>query len=199
MLRKIDKNEKKRAIALAAIPLLAKQGLTKTSVEAIAKEANVAKGTVYLYFKTKEEIILEIWNYVTELMDEYRTEKFKNCTTASQKLIVYFDFSILEEKHTIEILLKILAMNLSIVLSLSHLGLVKNFKADRLKELDDLEKIIKEGVFSKEFKKVDTLLIAKLFANMFRGTIINAICLCKNIDQIREELHTQKDLLISIL
>ncbi len=199
MLRKIDKKEKKRAIALAAIPLLAKQGLIKTSVEAIAKEANVAKGTVYLYFKTKEEIILEIWNYVTELMDEYRAEKFKHCTTASQKLIVYFDFSILEEKHTIEILLKILAMNLSIVLSLSHSGLVKNFKEDRLKELDDLEKIIKEGVFSKEFKKVDTLLIAKLFANMFRGTIINAICLCSSIDQIREELHTQKDLLISIL
>ncbi len=37
MLRKAEKNEKKRAIALAAIPLLAELGLAKTSVEAIAK------------------------------------------------------------------------------------------------------------------------------------------------------------------
>ncbi len=199
MLRKKDKNEKKRAIALAAIPLLAKHGLTKTSVEAIAKEANVAKGTVYLYFKTKEEIILEIWNYVTELMDEYRTEKFKDCTTASQKLIVYFDFSILEEKHTIEILLKIFAMNMSIILNLSHSGLVKNFKSERAKEIEELEKIIREGVHSKEFKKVDTFLVAKLFSNMFKGTLISSICLCKNLEQIREELHAQKRLIISIL
>jgi AcrR family transcriptional regulator len=199
MLRKVDKNEKKRAIALAAIPLLAKSGLVKTSVEAIAKEANVAKGTVYLYFKTKEEIILEIWNYVNELMDENRKEKFKSCSSASEKLIVYFDFSILEEKHSIDILLKILAMNMSIILNLSHSGLVKNFKIERLKELEDLERIIKEGVHLNEFKQVDTLLIAKLFANMFKGTLINAICLCKNIHQIREELHAQKDLLISIL
>jgi len=199
MLRKVDKNEKKRAIALAAIPLLAKSGLAKTSVESIAIEANVAKGTVYLYFKTKVEIILEIWNYVNELMDESRKEKFKTCKTASEKIVVYFDFSVLEEKHSIDILLKILAMNMAIILNLSHNGLVKNFKIERLKELDDLEKIIKEGVHSGEFKQVDTLLIAKLFANMFKGTIINSICLCKDITQIREELHTQKNLLISIL
>jgi len=199
MLRKVDKNEKKRAIALSAIPLLAKFGLAKTSVESIAIEANVAKGTVYLYFKTKEEIILEIWNYANELIDNSRKEKFKACTTASQKLIVYFDFSVLEEDHSIDVLLKILAMNMSIILNLSHDGLVDNFKVERLKELDDLEKIIKEGVHSGEFKQVDTLLIAKLFANMFKGTLITSICLCKNITQIREELHAQKDLLIAII
>ncbi len=199
MLRKVDKNEKKRAIALAAIPLLAKSGLEKTSVESIAIEANVAKGTVYLYFKTKVEIILEIWNYVNELMDESRKEKFKACKTASEKIVVYFDFSVLEEKHSIDILLKILAMNMAIILNLSHNGLVKNFKIERLKELNDLEKIIKEGVRSGEFKDIDTQLIAKLFANMFKGTIINSICLSKDITQIREELHAQKDLLISIL
>jgi len=199
MLRKVDKNEKKRAIALAAIPLLAEFGLAKTSVEAIAIKANVAKGTVYLYFKIKEEIILEIWNYANELLYKSRKERYKTCNTAYEKLVVYFDFSILEEKHSIDILLKILAMNMSIILNLSHSGLVKNYKIERLRELEDLEKIIKEGVRSGEFKEVDTLLVATLFANMFKGTLINSICLCKNIEQIREEVHAQKNLLISSL
>ena len=144
MLRKIDKNEKKRAIALAAIPLLAEFGLVKTSVEMIAARANVAKGTVYLYFKTKEEIILEIWNYADELLYANRKKRFQNCTTATQKLVVYFDYSILEEDYSINTLLKILAMNMSIILNLSHKGLVKNFKLERLKELDDLEKTFDE-------------------------------------------------------
>jgi AcrR family transcriptional regulator len=199
MLRKIDKNEKKRAIALAAIPLLAKFGLAKTSVESIALAANVAKGTVYLYFKTKEEIILEIWNYANELLYENRDERYKNCNSAHEKLVVYFDFSILEKEHSIDTLLKILAMNMSIILNLSHNGLVRNYKIERFKELEDLEKIIKEGVRSGEFKEIDTLLTATLFANMFKGTIINSICLCKGIDEIRQEVHAQKNLLISTL
>lgn len=199
MLRKIDKNEKKRAIALAAIPLLAEFGLVKTSVEMIATRANVAKGTVYLYFKTKEEIILEIWNYADELLYSNRQKRFKDCTTATQKLVIYFDYSILEEDYSINTLLKILAMNMSIILNLSHKGLVKNFKLERLKELDDLEKIIKEGVYTKEFKVVDTRLIATLFSNMFKGTIISAISLCKGIEEIREEVHAQKNLLIDML
>jgi AcrR family transcriptional regulator len=199
MLRKVDKNEKKRAIALAAIPLLAEFGLAKTSVESIALAANVAKGTVYLYFKTKEEIILEIWNYVNELLYKNREKRYKTCKSAYEKLVVYFDYSILEESHSINSLLKILAMNMAIILNLSHSGLVKNYKIERFKELEDLEKIIKDGVRCEEFKEVDTLLVATLFANMFKGTLVNAICLCKNIEQIRKEVHAQKNLLIATL
>ena len=63
------------------------------------------------------------------------------------------------------------------------MGSVKNYKIERFKEIDDLEKIIKEGVRSNEFKEIDTLLVATLFANMFKGTLVNAICLCKNLEQ----------------
>jgi len=199
MLRKIDKNEKKRAIALAAIPLLANLGLAKTSVEAIAKKANVAKGTVYLYFKTKEEIILEIWNYVNELLDKNRAKKFKKDFTASKKLINYFDFSVLEEDHSMNILLKLLAMNMSTVLNFSHERLIKHFKGERVKELFELEKILREGINSGEFKQINIELIAKLFANSFHGTILNSIAIDKNIDDIRADIRPQIDFLINTI
>ena len=197
MLRKVDKNEKKRAIALAAIPLLAEFGLAKTSVEAIAKEANVAKGTVYLYFKTKEEIILEIWNYANELLDKNRSENFTKDSTASEKINHYFDFSVLEKDHNMNILLKLLAMNMSTILNFSHDGLVKHFKQERIKEIDTLEKILREGINSGEFKPININLIASLFANSFHGTLLNSIAINKNIDEIRAIIRPQIDFLIN--
>lgn len=197
MFRKIEKIEKKRSIALAAIPLLAKAGLAKTSVDAIASAANVAKGTVYLYFKTKEEIILEIWSYVNELLDENRVEKFLTCKSASEKLAVYFDYSALEKSHSMEILLKLFAMDISIILNFSHNKLLKHFKEQRLKELYDLEKILREGIHKKEFKPIDTKIISRLFADSFNGSLINSIAMGKNIDEIRARLHPQRDFLIN--
>ncbi len=197
MLRKSEKNEKKRAIALAAIPLFANLGLTKTSVEAIAKNANIAKGTVYLYFKTKEEIILEIWNYANELLDKKRAENFTKGSSASEKINHYFDFSVLEENHTMDILLKLLAMNMSTILNFSHDGLVKHFKQERIKETDTLEKILREGINSGEFKNIDISLTANLLANSFHGSLLNSIAIGKKIDEIRSTIHPQIDFLIA--
>lgn len=44
----------------AAFPLFARQGLRKTTVEQIASAAEMGKGTVYLSFKSKDEILLAI-------------------------------------------------------------------------------------------------------------------------------------------
>jgi AcrR family transcriptional regulator len=49
---------KRRKIVSAATDLFITQGYRKTNVDEIARRAGVAKGTVYLYFKTKAEILL---------------------------------------------------------------------------------------------------------------------------------------------
>ena len=55
-----DPKERMRIrIVNAATELFIKQGYRKTSVDEIAKRASVAKGTIYLYFKTKSEIMLQ--------------------------------------------------------------------------------------------------------------------------------------------
>jgi AcrR family transcriptional regulator len=54
-----DPKERKRLLIVdAAAQLFAKQGYRKTSVDQVARRAGVAKGTVYLYFKTKAELLL---------------------------------------------------------------------------------------------------------------------------------------------
>lgn len=48
--------EKHEAILAAALTLFGHYGYRRTSIDDIAQEAGIAKGTVYLYFRSKEEI-----------------------------------------------------------------------------------------------------------------------------------------------
>lgn len=47
---------KREAILAASITLFGRYGYRRTSMEEIAREAGIAKGTVYLYFATKEAL-----------------------------------------------------------------------------------------------------------------------------------------------
>lgn len=52
-----EKAQRHEAILHAAETLLLKKGIYNLQMDAVAKEAELAKGTLYLYFKSKEEIL----------------------------------------------------------------------------------------------------------------------------------------------
>ncbi len=58
--RRQTKNGKRDAILQAAWKLIRHYGYNKTTIEDIAQEAGVGKGTAYLYFKSKAEIMLSL-------------------------------------------------------------------------------------------------------------------------------------------
>ena len=51
------KQEKRKAIMDSAYALFIKKGVSRTSIAEICKNAGVAKGTFYLYFKDKDDIL----------------------------------------------------------------------------------------------------------------------------------------------
>ena len=53
----LNKTEKKRRIEEAAINLFEHDDFNKISIDQIVKKARVAKGTFYLYFKDKVQLI----------------------------------------------------------------------------------------------------------------------------------------------
>ena len=63
--------EKREAILAAALRLIARLGLHNTPVSAVAREAGVAAGTLYLYFPSKEAMINAL--YLDVLADRQRT------------------------------------------------------------------------------------------------------------------------------
>ena len=61
----------KEKIIDAALELFAKNGYTETSIDKIAKHANVSKGLTYTHFKNKEELLLvTIENTITKMTSE---------------------------------------------------------------------------------------------------------------------------------
>jgi AcrR family transcriptional regulator len=56
----VDKEEKRRNIALSCRELLLENGIKDLTVSQIAKTAGIGKGTIYEYFSNKEDIVLEI-------------------------------------------------------------------------------------------------------------------------------------------
>ncbi len=54
----------------AAAEVFVNQGFHKTKISDIVRAANVAQGTFYLYFKSKDEILHEISNNFTEQINE---------------------------------------------------------------------------------------------------------------------------------
>lgn len=64
------RNDKRESILHAAWALIRHYGYSKTTIDDIAKKAGVGKGTVYLYFRSKSEIMLAL----TDLTNERITE-----------------------------------------------------------------------------------------------------------------------------
>ncbi len=56
----VDKVQKKKDIALACKKPILKKGLHNLTVAQMAQSANVGKGTMYEYFRSKEEVVFEL-------------------------------------------------------------------------------------------------------------------------------------------
>ena len=70
-LKRVLKNPDVRRIEImmSAEKLFKAKGYTKTPVEAIIKSAGIAKGTFYYYFKTKQDILKALVDYIAEQME----------------------------------------------------------------------------------------------------------------------------------
>lgn len=67
--------DKYHRILEAAIGVFAEEGFFNATVSKIARAAGVADGTIYLYFKNKNDILLHFFNYKTkEVFGTFRQE-----------------------------------------------------------------------------------------------------------------------------
>ena len=62
---------KKEAIFRAALDLFVINGFHGTATSKIAQEAGVANGTLFQYFKTKDELVIELYIHLKEELSSY--------------------------------------------------------------------------------------------------------------------------------
>jgi TetR/AcrR family fatty acid metabolism transcriptional regulator len=86
--------EKYKAIIDAAVKVIAKHGFHNAQVSKIAREANVADGTIYLYFENKEDILISLFHEKMSRFIVKAGQCIDSAPTASDKLwqLIYNHF-----------------------------------------------------------------------------------------------------------
>lgn len=78
--------KKRRRILASAYALFLAQGYRKTSVDDVAKKAHVAKGTVYLYFKSKSDLLTHSIAFEKKSLMARMTRLLSEQTPTKQRL-----------------------------------------------------------------------------------------------------------------
>jgi AcrR family transcriptional regulator len=106
--RKREKENRKSAILKSARRLFFEKGFKSVTVESIAKKAEVSKGAVYLYFKSKDEIYSQILLNNIDTFHRRLSHLFENGKRSSEMLFqlsdIYVDF-FLKDKELFRILM----------------------------------------------------------------------------------------------
>ena len=82
-------NDKREKIMQAAINVFAGHGFFNSTVADVAKVAQVADGTIYLYFKNKDDLLISIFEQSMDMFIEEVSDKVKEAHTPQEKLLRY--------------------------------------------------------------------------------------------------------------
>lgn len=150
--RKVNKEEKRREVALACSDLIHDVGMKKLTLAEVARTAGIGKGTVYEYFDNKEDIIFEIINIHIEEHHNAFTQEVKKLPTVREKIELFFDFVLNDSEENMKHFNGYKEF-LSIVLAEENLTM-QEFNCDKNEFFrGELVKIFAEGIGKGELKE----------------------------------------------
>ncbi len=172
--RKVRERERRRQqIIVAAKRVFSEKGFNKATMEDIASEAELSPGTLYLYFKNKEELyaslslrILQYLNIrVQHVNDEKNMDPEKKMIALQEAMFDVYNFDPLT------------------IINLFHLQsseTLKNLSPEFLTEINELSRksiggvanIIDEGIKKGLFIEKHPTALADIFWSLFSGVIL---------------------------
>src|SRR5215813_9009848 len=157
----------------AARKVFAKKGFNDATVDDIADQAGVAKGTVYLYYRSKREIYFAALKFGIEQMYAALVDELQSRSTTEQKLraliaakLAYFD----ENRDFFKIFYSELGK-----FPIHPGAIVAEFKRLYLEQARLVESILKEGVRKKTLRSVPTEQAALAISDIIRGVVTNRL------------------------
>ena len=159
---------KEKAILEAAIKIFAQQGYHKAKISSIAEHAGIATGSVYLYYKNKEAILLTIFNKLwSGLTEDLRNIVKRTDIDPSAKLDLIID-RFFQDFITNPALASVFVNE--------HYHLIKDRRGSIIKQYNDFldiaEEIIREGVQKKKFNpEIDIKLLRHFITGGLRSIL----------------------------
>ncbi len=162
-------NERKNQIINAAEDVFTQKGFDEARMDDIAEETGLSKGTLYLYFKSKDDLIIAILDRMFQ--GEFKQFQDLNLTELSAvdaiwKITDLLTKDILGFVHLIPIVYQFLA------LAFRNKYVQKALKKYINLYIDMLVPIIQHGIDSGEFRKVDVREVAIAMGAMIEGTLL---------------------------
>jgi TetR/AcrR family fatty acid metabolism transcriptional regulator len=140
--------DKRERILQAAVKVFARNGFHATRVSEVAKAAGVADGTIYLYFDSKESLLVSLFEDRVEKLLAFMREELPKKPDAPARLraVIDMQLGLLEgERDLAEVITVILRQSTR---------LMKEFAAPRFSAyLDAIARIVSEGQASGAFRQ----------------------------------------------
>jgi AcrR family transcriptional regulator len=168
-----ERERRRQQIIVAAKRVFADKGFSKATMEDIAREAELSPGTLYLYFKNKDELYaslsLRILQYLNIRLEHVSDEKDLKSEHKVQALkTAMYDVY----KFDPLVLLNLFHLQSSETLKNLSSELLDEIKELSRKSLGTMAKIIEEGVQKGIFIDRHPLAIADIIWAMFSGIVL---------------------------
>ncbi|MEC1180475.1 TetR/AcrR family transcriptional regulator [Metasolibacillus meyeri] len=154
---------KYKQIIDAAVIAIAENGYHQAQVSKIAKQAGVADGTIYLYFKNKEDILISVFQEKMVVFVENLQEILKSGETSSEKLcrMIENHFAVLANDYHLATVTQLELRQSNKEIRLKINAILKEY-------LQLLDEILIEGMVSGEFNSAMDIRVAR---QMVFGTV----------------------------
>ncbi len=157
----------------AARKVFAKKGFHDATVDDIANAAGVAKGTVYLYYRSKQEVYLAALKFGIAQMYSALVEEVRQVSTTEEKLraLIAAKLAYFEENRDF---FKIYYFELGKIPT--HPGTIDSeFKSLYLDQARLVESILKEGSRKKAIRNLRTDQAAFAISDIIRGVVTQRV------------------------
>jgi len=157
----------------AARKVFAKKGFHDATVDDIANAAGVAKGTVYLYYRSKQEVYLAALKFGIAQMYSALVEEVRRVSTTEEKLraLIAAKLAYFEENRDF---FKIYYFELGKIPT--HPGTIDSeFKSLYLDQARLVESILKEGSRKKAIRNLRTDQAAFAISDLIRGVVTQRV------------------------
>jgi AcrR family transcriptional regulator len=165
---------RREEILNAARKVFSERGFEKATLDEIAEVAEFGKGTIYNYFKSKEELFTCIIERGLNRFQQFVTQAIQNKTTPREKVETYIDaaFEFFENHRQIFSILELERNNL--VRSLND-GMLSKCCEQQTALLQYLAQLFQEGIKKGHFKKLDSLKLAQALVGLIHIAYLHAI------------------------
>ena len=170
-----EKGRRRQQIIVAAKRVFNKKGFNLTTMEDIAKEAELSPGTLYLYFKSKEELYaslsLRVLQYLSLRIEQISCEKEIGADPLAnlEKLIdAMYD---VYEFDPINII-KIIHLQSSKILNNLSPQLLLEFNVLSKKSINTIAGIFEHGIKQGAIIDRHPVALADIFWSLFSGTVL---------------------------